>query len=277
MQTLIPLIPATEDDRRFGANGKLKRKSPDGEATTDLVLSCYAGDNSDIFPKILELHVPKGSVVADVTFGKGVFWRRVPAEDYVVKPSDLKSGIDCRNLPYQSGTIDCVILDPPYMEGLFRHDDSLAGGGTHNAFRHNYSNGIRPQNLEKKWHDAVLELYLQAAEEAIRVLKSEGTLIVKCQDEVSACIQRLTHVEIIMNYLQMGLYCKDLFVISRLNKPGVTRIKKQLHSRKNHSYFLIFVKGATKSKLASVAIFSRPRPGPITGKDPIHKATSPAK
>jgi hypothetical protein len=278
LQTLIPLElsrPVNVGQRK--ANGKLKRKSPDGRATTDLVLSCYAGDNSEIFPKILELHVPKGSIVADVTFGKGVFWRQVPSEDYQLKPSDLKTGVDCRHLPYQDQSIDCVVLDPPYMEGLFRQDESLAGAGTHDAFRDHYSNGQRPGKLEKKWHEAVLELYVQAAEEAVRVLKDKGVFIVKCQDEVSACIQRLTHVEIIMNYLQMGLYCKDLFVVSRLNKPGVTRIIKQLHSRKNHSYFLVFVKGATKSKLASVAIFGRQRQGQEAGKGLKHTAMQLAK
>jgi hypothetical protein len=163
------------------------------------------------------------------------------------------------------------------MEGLFREDESFAGSGTHGAFRGNYSNGSRPAKLERKWHDAVLEFYVQAAVEAIRVLKRNGVLIVKCQDEVSACIQRLTHVEIIMNYLRMGLYCKDLFVICRLNRPGVTRIVKQLHSRKNHSYFLVFQKGATKSRLASVAIFSPPQEGPAAEKGPKHKAIESAK
>jgi len=255
---------------RLKANGKPKRKSPEGEATTDLVLSCYAGDNSEIFPRILHLHVPKGSIVADVTYGKGVFWRKVPAEDYKMKPSDLKTGVDFRHLPYEDESIDAIVLDPPYMEGLFRHDDTLAGVGTHDAFRDSYSNGVRPKNLEKKWHDAVLELYVQGATEAIRVLKNKGIFIVKCQDEVSAGIQRLTHVELIMNYLQVGLYCKDLFVVSRLNKPGVTRIKKQLHSRKNHSYFLIFEKGPTKSRLASVAIFALPPKCPVVEKGQKH-------
>jgi len=239
------------------ANGKLKRKSPCGVATTDLVFSSYSGDNAEIFPHILHLHVPKGSIVADVTWGKGVFWRKIPEADYVLKPSDLKSGVDCRHLPHEDASIDAVVLDPPYMEGLFREDDTIAGVGTHDAFRDSYSNGVRPAKLEKKWHDAVLELYVQAAKEANRVLKPKGILIVKCQDEVSAGIQRLTHVEIIMNYLRLGFYCKDLFVVTRLNKPGVVRQIKQLHARKNHSYFLIFQKGATKSKLASVAIFDQ--------------------
>ncbi len=259
------------------ANRKRKRKSPDGQATTDLVFSSYACDNSEVFPKILHLHVPKGATVADVTYGKGAFWRQVPEGEYSVRRSDLKTGVDFRHLPYESGSVDCVVLDPPYMEGLFREDESLAGAGTHDAFRDHYSNGQRPAKLEKKWHDAVLELYVQAAAEACRVLKTKGVFIVKCQDEVSAGVQRLTHVEIVMNYLSLGFYCNDLFVITRLNKPGVTRVKQQLHARKNHSYFLVFQKGATKSKLASVAIFDRPKEGSLRRRGPKHRGNAAAK
>jgi hypothetical protein len=87
-----------------------------------------------------------------------------------------------------------------------------------------------------------LDLYVQAGKEAHRVLRKEGVLIVKCQDEVSANRQWLTHVEIINEYWSMGFYAKDLFVIMRTNKPSVSRIKQQRHARKNHSYFLVFVK-----------------------------------
>lgn len=232
---------------------KLKRKSPAGKTTTNLVLSTYEGDNSDIFPHILKLHVKKGSKIADVTYGKGVFWKNINRNDYNLLATDIKTGIDCRQLPYTDGEIDCVVLDPPYMEGLYRDDNSFAGNGTHSSFRDHYSNGDRPDKLKLKWHDAVLEFYVQSAIEARRVLKSNGTLIVKCQDEVSAGIQRLTHVEIIINLLHLGFYAKDLFVLIRRNKPVVTRLKKQLHARKNHSYFLVFQIGVTKSKLKSIA------------------------
>lgn len=233
-----------------------KRKSPDGEVSTNLVFTSHYGDNATLFPKILSLHVPKGSKIADVTYGKGVFWRNVPSEDYVLLSSDLKTGVDCRKLPYKNAEIDCVVLDPPYMEGLYRTDGSMAGQGTHEAFQESYSNGTRPTDIESKWHDAVVEMYVQAAIEAKRVLTSGGVFIVKCQDEVSAGIQRLTHIEIILNFQQLGFYAKDLFVLTRLNKPVVTRVKRQLHARKNHSYFIVFVKGATKSKQNSISVLS---------------------
>ncbi|KKW48439.1 MAG: hypothetical protein UY99_C0001G0018 [Parcubacteria group bacterium GW2011_GWA1_59_11] len=217
-----------------------KKRVAGGVATSDLVVSAHSGTNDKVFPEILKLHVPVRSTIADVTYGKGIFWKEVPKERYKLLATDLKTGVDCKNLPYRDRTIDCVVLDPPYMEGLFRRDNGhLAGNGTYRAFRSTYSNGATT-NSGPKYHDAVLDLYFKAGKEAARVLKKDGILIVKCQDEVSANRQRLTHVELINEYAKFGFYCKDLFVVVRQNKPAVSRIKKQVHARKNHSYFLVF-------------------------------------
>jgi len=217
-------------------------RSQGGIATSNLVVSASVGTNADVFPSVLALHVPEGSLVADVTYGKGVFWKNVRNGKYVVKATDISGGIDCRALPYETGSIDCVVLDPPYMEGFFREQNSQkAGAGTHQAFREHYSNGDEAVT-GAKWHGAVLEMYFAAAKEAHRVLRDMGVLIVKCQDEVSANRQNLTHVELINEYERMGFYAKDLFVVIHPNKPAVSRLKKQVHARKNHSYFLVFIK-----------------------------------
>lgn len=233
-----------------------------GIPTTELVFSAAVGNNSVLFADILALHVPVGSTVADVTYGLGAFWREVPrgeykllASDLDVKPADIPaemagkvlSGVDCRNLPYESGSLDCVVLDPPYMEGLYRkNSDHMAGSGTHRSFRKAYSSGKPTPEVGNgqapKWHDAVVDLYARACREAYRVLRPDGVLILKCQDEVSANKQRLTHVEIITGCESLGFYTKDLFVLVRANRAGVSRLKKQEHARKNHSYFLVFLK-----------------------------------
>lgn len=78
------------------------------------------------------------------------------------------------------------------------------------------------------------------------VLRRAGILIVKCQDEVCANTQRLTHVEIINEYAGRGLFARDLFVVVRSNAPAISRLKKQVHARKNHSYFLVFANGVRR-------------------------------
>lgn len=234
MKQQLPLYSAV--------SSRHKRKSPDGVATSNLVCSARVGSNEELFPLILGLHVPTGSIVADVTHGTGIFWKHVPKAKYKLRATDIKTGVDCRKLPYENASIDCVVLDPPYMEGLYRRAKGhLAGAGTYAAFRTTYSNGERTSD-GPKYHDAVLDLYFKAGLEAYRVLKQYGVMIVKCQDEVSANTQRLTHVEIINEYATLGFFAKDLFVLVRANKPAVSRMKRQEHARKNHSYFLVFVK-----------------------------------
>ena len=165
-----------------------------GETTSNVIISSWLGNNIEVFDQILQLHVPTDSKIADVTFAKGVFWRKVNLENHTLLPSDIRReenpyGLevelaDCRSLPYANEELDAVVFDPPYMEGFYR----------------------------------------------------------KAQDEVSANLQKLTHVEIIYGLEKLGFYCKDLFAVTRQNKPVVSKLVKQKHTRKNHSYFLIFKK-----------------------------------
>jgi hypothetical protein len=81
-------------------------------------------------------------VVADVTYGKGIFWKNVPPGKYDVRATDIQTGVNCHDLPYADEAVDCVVLDPPYMEGLYRRVGSqMAGSGTHVTFRNAYSSG----------------------------------------------------------------------------------------------------------------------------------------
>ena len=242
-------LPLTDVDARLPPTPS-GRKHPRGVATADLTLSAHVGTNADVFPQVLALHVAPGARIADVTYGKGVFWRHVDTSRYELLVSDIATGVDCRKLPYEPASLDAVVFDPPYMEGFFRDNGTTkAGTGTHVAFREHYANGHEaPQHTGKKWHAAVLELYVDGGREAWRVLRNKGVHIVKCQDEVSANKQNLTHVEIINAYAELGFYCKDLFVVVRPNRPGISRMVKQVHARKNHSYFLVFVKIDNEAK-----------------------------
>lgn len=220
---------------------KEKRKSPAGRATNELVHSARTGTNDELFPAVLALYVAPGSVVADVTYGKGVFWRHVPPESYELLATDLSTGTDCRELPYENGSLDCVVFDPPYM-----HTPGGTAHKGHQNFERYYQNN--KATSPRKYHEAVLDLYFDGAREAWRVLKPNSVYIVKCQDEVCANQQRLTHVEIINELATYGFVAEDLFVLVRRSKPGVSRVLRQVHARKNHSYFLVFIKPKGKGR-----------------------------
>ena len=225
---------------------KKKRKSPAGITTNNLVFSAQQGTNDGIFPGILKLYVPKGSKVADITYGGGVFWREVPKERYILFTSDIKTGVDCRALPYENASLDCVVFDPPYM-----HTPGGTAHVNHQNYENYYGNNVAANGSKKKYHEAVLDLYFRTAHEVHRVLRPEGIFIVKCMDEVCANQQRLTHVELINEFSKHGFIVEDLFVLLRNNRPGVSRILRQVHARKNHSYFLVFRRSARLRRISS--------------------------
>jgi len=220
-----------------------KRKVKNGKPSNELVLSAYIEGNDSVFPRILGLYVKPGSVIADVTYGKGVFWRTIPDGEYQIRATDLQNGVDCRDLPYKNGELDCVVFDPPYM-----HTPGGSAHTVHNQFEDHYRNNGTGNRTNSKYHEAVLELYIDGGKEAHRVLRNRGVFIVKCQDEVCANRQRFTHVEIMAAYEKIGFVPEDLFVIVRNNRPGVSRVVQQVHARKNHSYFLVFWKSDSEKE-----------------------------
>lgn len=221
-----------------------KRVVRNGAPTNDLVLSAYSASNETVFPRILDLYVAAGSLIADVTFGKGVFWKNIPPDKFRLMASDLESGVDCRDLPYGDGDLDCVVLDPPYM-----HSPGGTAYSSQSPYENYYRNNGTGNLTGSKYHEAVLELYVEAGQEAHRVLRDRGVMIVKCQDEVCSNRQRFTHVEIMHEYENIGFIAEDLFVVMRNNRPGVSRTARQVHARKNHSYFLVFWKRGESSRI----------------------------
>lgn len=213
----------------------------------NLVLSAYHGHSDLIFPKIMSLYVPKKSSVLDLTYGQGVFWRKIPQSDYDLTISDLATtGIDSRILTphFEAESFDCVVFDPPFF-AFPPSKTSLFKRGS--VFEQKYKNAKSfkntVKNSEKPNHEIVLNLYLQTAKEVLNILKPKGVFIVKCQDMVSSGQQRFIHCDIINELNKQGFMPIDLFVLVRKNRPSVNDFQLlQKHARKNHSYFLVFRK-----------------------------------
>lgn len=217
---------------------KPRRKSPAGQATTDLVLTAMRGNSSELFPEILSLYVPTGSRVADTTYGTGVFWRKVPAGVYDLVATDLQMGTDARATGHAAASFDAVIFDPPWMEpssGVTYETEGLRA--FEDFYANNKTNAQRPD--KGAYIPEIRRLYSEAGLEAWRILKPGGVWIVKCQDLVHANKKWLLHNDILNAAAEDGFVHEDCFVLMRCGKPGVSRILRQQHARSNHSYFLV--------------------------------------
>jgi len=86
-----------------------------------------------------------------------------------------------------------------------------------------------------------MEGYERGMTEAARILKPEGTLWVKCADEIERSLQRRGHIEVFQIARGLGLIDEDFFVLMQ-EGPPVTNGKRQQHARKNCSFLWVFRK-----------------------------------
>jgi hypothetical protein len=150
------------------------------------VYTSVCGNNADLMERIAALYFKPGYRIADVTFGKGVFWRKIDATKYDFHPSDLKTcpgaAFDFRHLPYDDGSFDVEVADPPYSHSRDRHH-----------FEANYRNVETTNGLG---HAGIMRLYEASMQEGNRILKPGGLMLVKCQDEIESGRQHRSHIEI---------------------------------------------------------------------------------
>lgn len=189
--------------------------------TGHAILSAKLGRNADIFPDILKVYAPQGSRILDATFGKGNFWKKINTAKYDLVTNDLIEAadfhFDLRSIPLPDSSFDTIVLDPPYMnrEEPFHH----AGYGV----------GLDGVQTQKQ----IRALYVAGCAEALRLLKSSGILILKCQN----CGQHWNHL-----FLSevAGFDLVDEFVLVQSDRTVWDRKWKHQHrARKNHSYFLV--------------------------------------
>lgn len=188
----------------------------------EAIYTVHTGNNAGLISKVVNLYFKEGDTVADVTYGRGAFWREVNTKKYEVVGTDLKTGTDFRCLPYGNEVFDHGVIDPPYARtGL---GDMMKCYNTSRA----------------STHSEIMELYGAGLRELYRVIKPNGFILVKCQDEVYGCKQRWSHIEIKDIAEELGLYARDMFVLVNTKTPKVHHNQK--HARKNHSYLWVFEK-----------------------------------
>lgn len=203
------------------------------------MIKSISDNQGEILSSILTL-IGEEFFQLDPCYGNGLFYKTIPYPEHridIADKPDLTMRCDCRELPFESGSIRSIIYDPPFLAtsgpSLKLEDDS-------NAINKRFS--VYPN--EKELH----KFYYYSLVEFNRVLRDNGQLIVKCQDKVSGGKQYFSHVYIHNMAYSLGFYPKDLFILIALNRISADwQRANQLHARKFHSYFWIFNK--TKPKV----------------------------
>lgn len=215
-------------DRRFCSDkckqaAYRKRK----RIATKPVHALVRGNNADLIKEVVKLYAPDPSLtIADVTFGKGAFWKKVP--HLKVTGSDLltvpERQYDFRDLPYEDNSFDIVVLDPPYIHSPGRHMSDA-----------NYQNASTTKGV---LYDDIRTLYKDGMREAKRVARQQ--IWVKCKDQVQAGQQCWAHVDILKDAQDLGVIGRDLFILEATSRPPSGRWTVQHHARKPMSYLWIF-------------------------------------
>lgn len=193
----------------------------------------YNQDN--ILSDILMLHAPNGVIDLDPTFSIGHLYQgKIPEPrlkfDIEPERQDVRQS-DCRDLPLQDDSLDCIMFDPPFIiNSDTKSKDKMQL--RFDAFRS---------------ADELVAMYEQSLVEFLRILSKGGILIFKCQDVCHGKLQYFTHCKVYELAIHAGFQAKDLFIYFAKQRI-IGKHKRQMHSRKFHSYFWVFRKPKRKAK-----------------------------
>lgn len=150
-------------------------------APTSPVLAAHRwSTNAELIADAFALHVPRRAavLVADITYGAGVWWRVIGEPDVrhglaLDHRDHYDDGVNFTDLPELDATFDVVAFDPPYVAPGGRSSSSIP------EFHARYGMASTPRTPAE-----LQQLVNRGLTEAHRVLKPGGLLFVKCMDYV---------------------------------------------------------------------------------------------
>jgi len=200
-------------------------------------------DQDEILSSISRLYLSGATFDLDVTYGKGAFYRDLPAARYkfdlIPGGPEIIPG-DARHIPLRDACVSSAMFDPPFL-GRKGNAGLMIG-------KYGYAGSMQD----------VWDLYRQGIKELSRVTVSGAVIVVKCQDCIYGRSQYMTHLEVGNYAIENGLYPIDIFILLARSRPRAWNHKNQNHARKFHSYFWIFKK-ANRNIPYSMARDSRAR------------------
>ena len=186
-------------------------------------------DNGEILTAVSEIFLRGGWYDADVTYGKGAFWKGLqrPGRCSDLHPlfPDVVQDDSTALRTYADGSMGSIVFDPPFLFRSRRAENTETMCRWYGYFR----------SYAELW-----DMYSQSLDAIRRVLRPRGFLVMKCQDMTDSRFY-CTHAAVIDYAVQNGYVLKDILV--KVNRHKLQRDARQQNcAAKVHSYFLVLQK-----------------------------------
>jgi hypothetical protein len=209
------------------------------------------GNSGACIEDIFRLHFPNSPVVADLTWGKGRFWRW-PDDGLAVdawRPTvigldaDTRGGAmiqsDYRYVPLKDQSVDVAIFDPPFIftKGLFRIMGTRRFflGPEPTAGVLAASDLLRPKNASDLRQQTTVAMY------EMRRIARRG-MVLKGMDLVTGQHPNWWSYQVMHDaYVMLGIWPEDVLIQIGGNPHLIDpRWKNQYHFRRAHVMYLIY-------------------------------------
>lgn len=189
-----------------------------------------------------------GSIDLDFTYSTGNFYKPFKNEnnETVCVPQPIVKMDVCPQtddtikiekmalLPMNDNTCGCIVYDPPFVISPPDCPSMKEGGKGNCMIQRRFASFYPVTELLNTYYFHMKEMY--------RILKDDGIAIVKCQNNVSSRKQINSPEYLWLCGESMGFDMVDKFVLLAKNRIISGKHKKQQHSRRFESYFLVFKK-----------------------------------
>lgn len=193
------------------------------------MLTCFQGSTNIVFQRILNFFVKDGSIVLDITYGRGLSWKDLKENYKIIKVDKRKLFDDVVKADFndylkkkESNSVDCIYFDPPYY-----FKEKISNFDINNQMLNNEEEVFW---TEEEFRQALSTLQIEVP----RVLKKEGIFIVKIMDGYIGKKYFPLAFEL-FNAMIKRMEAQGIFICPINKKDKISEL-----IRINHIYYLVF-------------------------------------
>lgn len=189
-----------------------------------------ANRNGPLVAQFARLYIRPDDLVADVTWGRGLFWTKYQHPGPFIAHDLGLDGVDFRHLPEQDATVDVLVADPPHG----------AQGGRTTSSTPDFLARYGLAAAATRTPSGVFELYASGLKEWARVTRPGGLIAVKCSNGVTSARKRWAHEHVVHTAQALGLERWDEMLLVRPSPGPQPKHRRQEHTYNQHSFLCVF-------------------------------------